>query len=280
MGGTLTVGRVAGIPIGVHYTWLLAVGLIAVSLATGFFPTVYPGWEVATYWVVGIVAALTLFVSVLLHELSHSLLALARGLQVHGIVLFIFGGVSHIEEDAEFPRDEFLVAIVGPLTSFALAGGFWGALFFVGDAPLPIRATLAYLATINLFLGAFNLVPAFPLDGGRVLRSIVWAITHDVERSTRVASYIGQGFAMLLIGFGAWQLVQGNLLAGGWTIIIGWFLNDAALDGRRRAAAHEQPEPAPAFELEPEAPGPIATPVPGMIEVPAAARDKRLDRAA
>jgi Zn-dependent protease len=240
MTSTLTVGRVAGVPIGVHYTWLIAFVLIAISLANGFFPHAYPGWGTRTYWIVGIVASIALFGSVLVHELSHSLLALRRGLQVHGITLFIFGGVSHIEEDAATPRDEFLIAVIGPLTSFALAGGFWAAVLLSAPAPLPVRATLAYLATINAFLGAFNLLPAFPLDGGRVLRSAIWGATHDLERSTRAASYVGQGFALMLIGFGVWQIVIGSVLAGVWTIFVGWFLSDAALDGRRRVARHDR----------------------------------------
>jgi Zn-dependent protease/CBS domain-containing protein len=242
MGSTFTLGRLAGIPVGVHYTWLFAFLLIAWSLATGFFPTVYPNWAPPTYWVVGLVCAVALFVSVLVHELSHSLVALTRGLHVHGIVLFIFGGVSHIEEDAELPRDEFLVAIVGPLASFLLAGGFWLAVIASASTPVPVRATFAYLATINVFLGAFNMIPGFPLDGGRVLRSGIWALTHDFERATRSASYVGQAVAFGLAMLGAVQLFSGNILAGGWTLVIAWFLNDAAVDSRYRLALSDRLE--------------------------------------
>jgi Zn-dependent protease len=253
MTSTVTLGRIAGIPISIHYTWAVAFAVIAFSLANGFFPHVYAGWDVRTYWIVGVISALALFASVLVHELSHSLLALGRGLRVHGITLFIFGGVSHIEEDAAVPRDEFLVAAVGPLTSFALAGGFWAAVMLSAPAPLPVRATLAYLATINVFLGAFNLLPAFPLDGGRVLRSAIWAVTHDLERATRTASYIGQGFALILIGAGVWQMATGNILAGLWTIVVAWFLHGAALDGRCHVAEPELIEEVAIAELRPTA---------------------------
>jgi Zn-dependent protease len=256
MSSTLTLGRVARVPISVHYTWVIAFALIACSLAQGFFPHTYPGWDVGAYWLVGVVSSVALFASVLVHELSHSLLAVGRGLQVQGITLFIFGGVSHIEEDAAAPRDEFLVAIVGPLTSFALAAVFWVAVLLFPSVPLALRATLAYLATVNGFLGIFNLLPAFPLDGGRVLRSLIWGATHDLERATRIASFVGQGFAVLLVGFGAWQVLTGSILAGAWTILVAWFLSDAAQDGRRSVAARPQLDDAPADSAD----SPVAAP--------------------
>jgi len=239
MPNTLLLTRIAGIPIQVHYTWLIALALIAWSLSHGFFPSMFPGWDAATYWVVAIVSALALFASVLLHELSHSLFALARGLRVHSITLFIFGGVSSIAEEAETPGDEFIVAVVGPLASFALAGVFWVAGQVLALGPSPVGAILAYLAFTNVLLGAFNMVPGFPLDGGRVLRAAIWAATGSMRRATRIASYVGQGVGFLLIFLGVAQLLGGNFLGGLWIAFIGWFLNNGAETSRQQFVVRE-----------------------------------------
>ena len=173
MQGSLKLGKLAGIELRVHYTWLIAFVLIAWSLAQGYFPLSNAGLETGTYWILGVVSALLLFGSVLVHELGHSLLAAARGLRVQSITLFIFGGVSSITKEASTAKDEFLIAVIGPLTSLVLAGLFWliGQVVTAGTA---IAAVAGYLAFTNLLLAAFNLVPGFPLDGGRVLRSILW----------------------------------------------------------------------------------------------------------
>ena len=192
MPNTVKLGELLGIPILVHYTWLFAFVLITWSLATGFFPLMFQGWDALVYWIVGAFATIGLFVSVLLHELSHSVVAMARGLGVRSITLFIFGGVSTIAEEAAEPKDEFLVSVVGPLTSFALAGVFWALLQLAPDDGGPLVAFLNYLAFINLLVGVFNLLPGFPLDGGRVLRSIIWAISGSLRRATDLASYVGQ----------------------------------------------------------------------------------------
>jgi Zn-dependent protease len=199
MRSSVHIGRIAGIDVGIHYTWFFAFALITWSLAAGFFPSVVPGLPDATYWVLGAAAALGLFVSVLAHELSHSLMARARGLRVHSITLFIFGGVSTIAGEAEASMDEFLIAVVGPLSSFVLAGVFWAAGQATALEATPLGAFISYLASVNLILGLFNLVPGFPLDGGRVLRSIVWAASGSMRRATQVASYVGQGFGFLLV---------------------------------------------------------------------------------
>ncbi|MFW6151149.1 MAG: site-2 protease family protein, partial [Chloroflexota bacterium] len=194
MKSSIRLGRIAGIEIGIHYTWIFIFILVSWSLAQGFFPQYYPGWDQVTYWLTGVIAALLLFVSVLLHELAHSLVAQARGMKVQSITLFIFGGVSNIEEEAEQPRIEFAMAIVGPVTSLALAGMFWALLQTAGDRQSPLAATLGYLALINVILGVFNLLPAFPLDGGRVLRSILWGRTGSLSRATNTAATVGRLF--------------------------------------------------------------------------------------
>jgi Zn-dependent protease/CBS domain-containing protein len=231
--------RIAGIDIGIHYTWLFIFVLISWSLAQRFFPQQYPGWDTVSYWITGVLAALLLFVSVLLHELAHSLVARARGMPVSSITLFIFGGVSNLEEEPERPRVEFAMAIVGPLTSLALAGLFWGLTQTVSDKESPLAAMLAYLALINLILAVFNLMPGFPLDGGRVLRSILWGTTGSLSRATNIAATVGRFFGWGLIAFGLFQLLTGNFLGGLWIAFIGWFLSSAADASRKEVTLQE-----------------------------------------
>ena len=239
MRGSLRVARIAGIEIGIHYTWLLVFILITWSLAQGFFPQNYPGWNTAAYWITGVLAALFLFLSVLMHELAHSLVAQARGLPVRSIILFIFGGVSNIGKEPEQPRVEFVMAVVGPLTSLVLAGIFWGLLHVVGEETSPLAAMLSYLALVNALLAGFNLLPGFPLDGGRVLRSILWSTTGSLTRATNIAATTGRVFGWGLIGFGVFQLVSGNFLGGLWIAFIGWFLSSAAGASRQQVTMQE-----------------------------------------
>ena len=239
MKGSFRLGKIAGIEIGVHYTWLFAFGLVAWSLAEGYFPANYPGWALATYWIVGSIAALALFISVLIHELSHSFVALARGQEVVSITLFIFGGVSNLKDEAADARDEFLVSVVGPLSSFVLAGFFWGATRLIPGSASPPDAILSYLAFVNLALGVFNLLPGFPLDGGRVLRSIIWATTGSLRRATQIASIVGQGIGFVLIFWGVSQMFGGHFLNGLWIAFIGWFLNSAAEATRQQEVLRE-----------------------------------------
>ena len=252
MEGSFRLGRVAGIEISVHVTWLLAFGLVTWSLAHSLFPSNYPRWTAGTYWLVAAIAALLLFVCVLLHELSHALVARARGLPVAGITLFIFGGVTNIQGEAEEPGDEFWMAFVGPLTSFALAGAAWLLLRASGGGRTPVAAVLDYLAYVNLALAIFNLIPGFPLDGGRVLRSVLWAVTHDVRRATRIASRVGQGVAYLFILGGIILSVQGALLNGIWLVFIGWFLLNAAETSYRQAVAARLQRPQVATLMRPQ----------------------------
>jgi Zn-dependent protease/predicted transcriptional regulator len=265
MESSFKLGRIGGIEIGIHYTWLFAFFLVAWSLAGGFFPANYPGWGASTYWVVGIVTALALFASVLVHELSHSFVALARGHGVHSITLFIFGGVSNLKSEAEDPKDEFLISIVGPLTSFALAALFWLLVQALALGDSPLGAILGYLALINVMLGLFNLLPGFPLDGGRVLRSIIWAASGSLRRATEIASYVGQGFGFLLIFWGVSQVLGGNFLNGLWIGFIGWFLNSAAEATRQQQVLQEGLRGARVAELMNPEP-PIASPTMSVQE--------------
>jgi Zn-dependent protease len=214
--------------------------LIAWTLATGLFPDQLRNQGDLTYWLMGAVAAIGLFVSVLIHELAHSLVALRLGLTVQSITLFIFGGVSQITSEAEEPRHEFLISVVGPVISFVLAGIFWVFFQAFGEARSPVTVILYYLALVNLLLGIFNLLPGFPLDGGRVLRSIVWGISGSLVQATNVASIVGQILAWLLIAWGVFQLFTGNLLGGLWTGLIGWFLNSGAEASRRQVVLRER----------------------------------------
>ena len=234
------VARIAGVEIGVHYTWLFAFALITWSLAQGFFPASYRGWSSGAYWLTGALAALLLFISVLVHEMAHSFVALAKGLPVRGITLFIFGGVSNIGGEAAKAKDEFAIAIVGPLTSVVLAGAFWGLRQLAGNPQEPVAAILAYLTLINLMLAGFNLLPGFPLDGGRVLRSILWGTTGNLARATRIAASVGQAFGWLFIAWGVYQVLGGNFLSGLWMAFIGWFLNNAADASAREVRLQEQ----------------------------------------
>ncbi len=254
MKGSLRLGRIAGIEIGIHYTWVLAFALFAWSLAAGFFPGAAPGQTSGAYWIAGVISALLLFVSVLLHELAHSLVAQARGIPVRSITLFIFGGVSNLEEEAERPAVEFAMAIVGPLTSLVLALIFWImfqamqpavslASFFRIGGWLPqeniVAASLFYLALINALLAAFNILPGFPLDGGRVLRSILWGTTGNLVRATNIAATVGRLFGWGFIALGVYWFLGGDWLGGLWIAFIGWFLNNAADASRREITLRE-----------------------------------------
>lgn len=238
--GYLRLGSVAGIEVGIHYTWLLAFALITWSLAAGFFPNDYPDWSTTTYWLAGAISAVMLFVSVFIHEMSHSLVARKRGMPVNSIVLFIFGGASQIEEEPENAKDEFLMAFVGPLTSLGLAALFWTTSRFLADGSTPLEGIITYLALINLLLGAFNLLPGLPLDGGRILRSIVLKITGDMRKATNVAALAGRGLAWIMIGVGVFLLLGGNFLGGLWIAFIGWFLNNAAETSKQQITLREQ----------------------------------------
>lgn len=233
MKGSLRVARIAGIDISIHYTWIIIFLLITWSLAAGYFPLAYPGWDQLIYWLTSAVAALALFISVLLHELAHSLVAKSRGLPVKSITLFLLGGVSNLESEPEKPGVEFVVAIAGPLSSLALAAIFWAVHVFELAALSPVKAAVDYLVIVNILLAAFNILPGFPLDGGRVLRSLIWGATGNLQKATNIAASVGQGFGWLMIAGGIFWAFMGSFMNGIWLILIGWFLNSAAEAARR-----------------------------------------------
>jgi Zn-dependent protease len=219
--------RVRGIPVRIDFGWLLIVGFIAWSLASGYFPHVLPSLPPLAYWAQGLIAALLLFASVLLHELAHALVAIRHGIPVGGITLHVFGGVSQLDSEPETPRAELLIAIAGPLTSFAIAGLSHGVSRLLAG-PAWADALAGYVAAVNLVVGLFNLVPAFPLDGGRVLRAALWAWTGRMDSATRVAARVGSAFALVMIVFGVVRAVGGDVVAGLWFALIGVFLLQAA----------------------------------------------------
>jgi Zn-dependent protease/predicted transcriptional regulator len=239
MGSAIRVLSIGGIPIRIHASWLAVYALITWTLAVGYFPRVLPEVSTLGAWLSGLVAALLLFVSVLLHELSHSFVARAHGHPVRGITLHIFGGVSELEGEPRTPRAEVLTAAVGPLTSFAIAGLLW--LLRASDvvpAGAP-QAIVGYLMFVNVAVGAFNLVPGFPLDGGRLLRAAVWHWTGDLGRATYWASRVGTGVAVALIVIGVLQLMAGVTVGGAWLILIGLFLRGAAEASYAQVALRE-----------------------------------------
>ncbi len=235
MKGAFRLTTVAGVDIGVHYTWLFAFALITWTLASNWFPSDYPHWAAYTYWVTAMLAALLLFASLLIHELAHSLVAIARGHVVRGITLFIFGGVSDIGGETRSARDEFLIAFVGPMSSLSLSlAGFLGLRAGVGGGGSPVEGILIYFTLANLLVGLFNLLPGFPLDGGRVLRSIIWATTGSMSRATAIASMVGIGFGWLLISGGVYSIIiTDDVVSGLWMGFIGWYLKDSAVAVRR-----------------------------------------------
>ena len=230
MGRGVKLFKILGIQISLDYTWFIVFGLVAWSLAQGYFPITIPGLTTFTYILVGIVSAVLLFACVLIHELSHSYTSNKLGLDIKEITLFIFGGVARLTKEPDDPVTELKVAVAGPAASIALAAIFW-VLMQIADTfsiyPV-LSAIFEYLAMINMVLVIFNMIPGFPLDGGRVLRSLWWKKTGDLQKATQIASRVGKGFAALLIGFGFFQIFLGNFIGGLWMIFIGMFLQQTA----------------------------------------------------
>jgi len=231
MNENVSLGRIAGIHVGFNWSLFVVVALIAWSLATSLLPSAAPGQSTAAYWTAGVISAFVFLASLLAHELAHSIVAMRRGVKVEGITLWLFGGVSRFSSDTNSPGTQALFTFVGPLTSLVL-----GAIFYVisiaaggGAHPGILGATLSWLGYINISLGIFNLVPAFPLDGGRLLQSLIWLRTGDRLRATRIAARIGMGFAYVLIAYGlATFIFTGSLIGGVWSVFLGWFLLGAA----------------------------------------------------
>ncbi len=223
----IPLGRIFGISIGLDYSWFLIFVLLTWSLAVSYYPAALPGSPASLYWVLGAVSAIMLFVSVLLHELGHSIVALHYRIPVRSIMIFLFGGVSQIGSEAPSGGAEFWIALAGPAVSLALAAVF-GLLRYLVAGTGPLFALAQYLAYVNGALALFNLIPGFPLDGGRVLRAILWASTRSFGRATLIAATTGRAVAFLFIFWGVWQILAGNLGSGVWIAFIGWFLESAA----------------------------------------------------
>ncbi len=243
---SLNIGRIIGIPVRIHYTLWFVLLLIAWSLAEGYMPQHYPTLDRTTDWAIGIVSAIILFVSVFLHELSHSYIAKKNGLPIKRITLFFFGGVSEMGEEPKDPALEVRMAAAGPLTSFLIAivlGGAWSLTVLVNGpnpGPLtPIIATLWYAALLNGVLGAFNLIPAFPLDGGRVLRGSLWSRSKNLLSATANATRVSEAISLLMMAVGLFFVVFGDFINGLWIIFLGWFIRSGAETSLRQTRLTE-----------------------------------------
>ncbi|MBD3237993.1 MAG: CBS domain-containing protein [Candidatus Eisenbacteria bacterium] len=219
-----------GFRVYVDVSWLIIAALVTWSLASGVFPQSYPELRPLTYWIMGLIGALMLFLSIVVHEFSHSLVARRSGLPMKSITLFLFGGVAEMEAQPKSPGAEFSMAVAGPIASILLGGLFlalsaWG---LAQSWPTPLRGILSYLGVINLVLAGFNLLPAFPLDGGRILRSLLWHWKHDLLAATQIAARVGRVFGWLLVAIGALNIFRGGLVGGLWLILIGLFLRSIA----------------------------------------------------
>jgi Zn-dependent protease/predicted transcriptional regulator len=234
------IGHLFGIPLRIHVSWLIVFGLVSWSLAAGYFPAQLPDLPVWSYWAKAIVAALMFFASLILHELGHSLVARRHGVDIASITLFVFGGVSEMREEPRTPRQEFQIAVIGPVISLALAGvfGLIGVLLRGDGAPTGTAVVVLYLATVNLLVGIFNLLPAFPLDGGRVLRAALWYFKGDLLTATRNAARVSSLLSLALIGLGLLQLFAGNF-GGLWLAVIGWFIRQAGASAATQASLRQ-----------------------------------------
>ncbi|MFG0330994.1 MAG: site-2 protease family protein [Phycisphaerales bacterium] len=222
--------RILGFQIRIDLSWFIIVALLSWSLATGVFPHYLPDRSPAEYWTMGVVGALGLFVSILLHELSHALIARRFGVEMAGITLFVFGGVAEMRDEPPSAQAEFAIAIAGPIASVLI--GVVCLLFTVvgsgNEWPSPILGVVGYLAAVNLILVAFNMLPAFPLDGGRVLRAVLWSVKGNLRWATKVTSSIGSGFGAVFIAAGVFFIISGEMIGGIWWVVIGLFLRGAA----------------------------------------------------
>jgi Zn-dependent protease/predicted transcriptional regulator len=249
----IKLGRIFGIDIGLHYSWFIIALLITLSLGTHFGAN-HPEWPTSVVWASAVITGFLFFASLLVHELSHALTARARHLPVGAITLFALGGVSRVERESEDPESEFLIGIVGPVTSVLVGFACLAVGVATGWSPgaepgQPLHAVLVWLGYINFVLAAFNMIPGFPLDGGRVLRAIVWAVTHDARKALRVATRGGQIVAFLFIVWGLLQFFASSNIGGLWIMLIGWFLMSAATATYVRSEAMDLLRDVPASAL-------------------------------
>lgn len=228
-GKRVRIFRLSGFDVYVDFSWLFLAVLVTWSLATGVFPQKQPGESGVAYWLMGAGGALGLFMSIVLHEFAHSIVARANGIRMRGITLFIFGGVAEMLDEPPSPQAEFRMAIAGPIASMIIGAVCFGLALLVRLADVALAgATLDYLAQINIILAVFNMVPAFPLDGGRVLRSMLWKAHGSLRKATRISSTIGSGFGLLLIALGVASILIGQFVAGLWWFLLGSFVRAAA----------------------------------------------------
>lgn len=226
----ITLFKLLGFSVSIDASWVIILFLVVWLLAKELFPSYFPELSDLTYWLMGLAGAIGLFVSIIIHEFSHSLIARKYGLEIRGITLFIFGGIAEMKGEPSSPKAEFFMAIAGPIASFMLSILF-GMLYLAGENlgwPVQAMGILGYLSGINMLLVLFNMVPAFPTDGGRILRSVLWWIKGDIYWATRLASRISLVFAMTIIFIGFLNLLGGNFIGGLWWILIGYFIFNAA----------------------------------------------------
>jgi Zn-dependent protease/CBS domain-containing protein len=242
--GSIKLFSIFGIPVEINATWFIAVAIITWSLSTTAYPSFFRHWATEQYWLAGILTTLLLFTSVLAHELGHSIVALAQGLKVSGITLLLFGGVSKIQGEARTPRNEFLIAFAGPAVSLVIGVAllaWWFAFSPVGDQVGPFHGIIFFTGWLNVLVAGFNMLPGYPMDGGRVLRSAVWGITGDTRRATTVAYTVGRYVFFAFIAWGALQIFNGDLFGGVWIILIGWFLLSSARNEVKGVRANQSP---------------------------------------
>lgn len=235
----LSLGKVLGIPLRIDVSWLFIFVWVTWSLAGSYFPERYPSWSMATVWGVAVATSLLFFASVLLHELGHSLVARAQGVPVESITLFIFGGAAQISDEPATPVQELVMAVAGPLVSLVLSGLFALIYLLWGDKELPVAALSLFLGGINLSLGLFNLIPGFPLDGGRVLRAVLWSWHRDIRWATKWASRVGQVVAYAFIVVGIFRAFSGDWVDGLWIALIGFFLDNASRTAYARLSVRD-----------------------------------------
>ena len=229
---SVKIGKINGIDIKLNYSWFLIFFIITWSIATAYLPNNYPGKSESFYWLVGAASALSLYISILLHELAHSTIALRNGIGINSITLHFFGGVSEINEESNNPKTEAIMAFVGPLTSMVIGVSLMSiSILFGGSLPDTVRAVIFYSGYVNIALALFNLIPAFPMDGGRVLRAILWARSGDIVKSTRTASKVANFISILIMGFGFLSLFTGGSLNGFWLVFVGLFISRASEAG-------------------------------------------------
>ena len=238
-GNRVTLFKLLGFEVKIDSSWIILAILITWSLAKGVFPAYFEDMPASNYWAMGVAGALGLFFSIIFHELSHSLVARRFGIPMKGITLFIFGGVAEMSEEPPSARAEFFTAIIGPVSSLVIAAAFYGLLQAGESAgwPMAINGVLFYLAWVNVILALFNLLPAFPLDGGRVFRSALWLWKKDLHWATMVSSRVGSAFGVLFIAWGLWEIIQGNFIGGLWQAMIGLFLRGAARSSYQQVVA-------------------------------------------